>query len=223
MKNTVASILFLMLLGGCVSNGPIRDLGKKEKDVIQKLNKRLADNKPIIESATKVMGDLGAQYEEYNFALELSLAKSKRLDSMQSFLSSPPDEFRETQRAVILYHLYEVELAEQKVLQARMAERRASVQEIATAYAQLGKILSDATKNLEVLLKHVNRPKNARIVAFTDTFLGEVKTFRTTLAESDNPRLKELASEVEAFEIRAEKAKQDATSALQLFTSSNGS
>ncbi len=217
MKARVLLIVFAVFATGCVSSGSVRELGQKEKDLIQAVQKRISDNKPKIDGAAKTLGELGATYAEMEFGLELALAKAKRLESMQSFLASPPAEFRETQRAVVLYHLYEVEQAEQKVLEARIAERRASVQEIGAAYQQLGTLLNDAAKNLEIVLKHLNQPRKARILAFTETFLGEVKAFRETIETSDNARLQKLAADVAHFETLAGKAKEDATKALQAF------
>ena len=225
MKTSILLIVFAVFAvfsASCASSGSVRDLGVKEKEVIQGVQKRISANKPMVDSASKSLGELGAAYAEKEFELELALAKAKRLESMQSFLASPPEEFRETQRAVVLYHLYEVEQTEQKVLEARMAERRASVEEIGAAYRQLEVLLKDAAKNLEIVLEYLNQPKSARILAFTENFLSEVTAFRETLEKSDNPRLQRLAADVAQFEILAFKAKEDATKALQAYTTVTG-
>ena len=222
MKTSILLFVFAIFAAGCASSGSVRDLGAKEKEVIQGVQKRISANKPMVDSASRSLGELGAAYAEKEFELELALAKAKRLESMQSFLASPPEEFRETQRAVVLYHLYEVEQTEQKVLEARMAERRASVQEIGAAYRQLEVLLKDAAKNLEVVLENLNQPKSARILAFTENFLSEVTAFRETLEKSDNPRLQRLAADVVQFEILAGKAKEDATRAIQAYTTVTG-
>ncbi len=222
MKRALLVVAVAVLATGCVSGGSVRDLGAKEKEVIQAVHERIRQNKPHVQNAAKQLGELGGDFAEKEFELELALAKAKRLDSMNSFLASPPDEFRETQRAVVLYHLYEVEQAEQKVLQARLKERRASAQEISAAYGQLESLLVSAAKNLEIVLKYLNQPKSAQILAFTETFLGEVKAFHQKLAQSDSPRLKKLAAEVAQFEAQATQAKQGASEALQAFSALKG-
>lgn len=222
MKNSLFSVFVVFLVSACASPGPIMEIGEREKEVINKVQKRLEENQPKVEEAAATLGELGAAYTQLDFELELALAKAKRLESMQSFLASAPKNFRITQRAVVLYHLYEVEQAEQKVLEARMAMRRASVKEISAAYAQLQSLLDSAASNLEIILEHLNRPRRARILAFTENFLAEVKSFRETLETSSNPRLKKLAADVAQFEGAANEAKADATKAMQAFTTLTG-
>ena len=222
MRSMLLVSVFSMIFYGCASNKEILNLAENEKNVIINLRLKIDENKGKVEKAEKNIGELGASYEELNFLLEDSLSKAKRLESMQSFLSSVPDEFRQTQRSVVLYHLYEVEQAEQKVLRARMAERQASVKEITKAYSRLSALLGDALENLELLIRNVNQPKSARILAITDTFLDEVKSFRTSLVESENPRLNNLANRVLAFEERAIQARQDSAETLQTLLSIKG-
>lgn len=215
MRHLVVVLVVAALAGGCASGGAIRELGSKEKEVIDAVRQRISENEPKVEAASKTLGELGASYVDKEFGLELALAKAKRLDSMRAPWAAPPDEFRETQRAVVLYHLYDVEMAEQRVLDARMAERRAAVQEINRAYGDLEKLLVEASKSLELVLGYLNQPKSARILAFTESFLGEVTAFRERLAESDSPRLQKLAADVARYEMMVGQAKQRADSALQ--------
>ena len=65
------------------------------------------------------------------------------------------------------------------------------------------------------MLEHINQPTDAQIRAFTATFLAEVTAFRQELRESDNPRLRELADDVERYEEAARKSTEDAEQALQ--------
>ena len=222
MKCIFIAVSVAISLCSCASNNAILELSEKEKAVISKVRAKVAENKPKVIKAADNLGELGADYEELNFELEDSLAKARQLESMQSFLSTVPEDFRETQRAVVLFHLYETEQAEQKVLQARMAQRRESTKIIVDAYSQFTTLLDDALSNLEILIRYVNQPKSAQILAVTDTFLEEVKSFRSTLQETDNSRLNQIAAKVQSFEERAAIARSKSAEALQQFLAIQG-
>ena len=134
---------------------------------------------------------------------------------MQAPWVTPVDELSVTRRAVVLYHFYGLELAEEKVLEARILERQARAREILTGYRRLNALLADAARNLEIVLEHLNQPADARIRAFTATFLVEVTAFQEQLRESDNPRLRELADDVRRYEEAARQSAEEAESALQ--------
>ena len=224
MKLKLAVMCFLFFTVGCSAfrGESVRELGEREKQVFDALRTRLTQNAPMMRNAATTMGNLGADYAEKEFELELALAKAKRLESMTAPWNAPRDDMAATQRAVVLYHLYELELAEQKVLQSRMEKRRADAAEVLAAYNQFSVLLSHAQDNMKIVLQYLNQPKSARIRAFTATFLDEVTAFREGLQASENPRLKELAEDVARYEEMAQKAKEQADEALTSIFSTRG-
>jgi hypothetical protein len=200
---------------GCASGGSVRELGQSEKEMFAALNERLEANQTFVRKTANQLGELGADYERLEFELELALTKARLLDAMQAPWATPHEVSSLTQRAIVLYHFYELELAEGKVLEARIRERRARARELYTAYRRLKALVADAGKNLEIVLEHLNQPTDAQIRAFTAAFLAEVTAFRQELRESDNPRLRELADDVERYEEAARKSTEDAEKALQ--------
>ena len=215
MRRACAVLGIAFLAAGCVSSGPVRELGGKEREAIDAARDRLRDNRPKIEDAAFTLAELGAEYAEKEFGLDLALAKAKQIDSMQSLLAVPSDELVETRRAVLLYHLYEVERTQQRVLDARIRERYATVREITSAYRRLETLLGTAAENLEIVLKYLNQPKSARILAATETFLSEVEEFREAMAKTESPQLRRLAADVERYEAAAAKAQEEAMTALR--------
>ncbi len=205
----------ILSLSGCHGGDAVRALGAKEKAAFAALDDRLAENELKLKKAVGTLGDLGADYTELEFEYELALAKAKRLESMQAPWANPTADLAATQRAVILYHLYETERAEHAVLQARINERRAAAADLLTSYRTLRSLTADAADNVAVVLEHLNQPPSARIRAFTDTFLNEVTAFREQLADSENPRLRKLAEDVERAEDRAREAKTRAEDAIE--------
>jgi hypothetical protein len=219
MRTFAVLVCVLVLTTGCAAldSGAVRELSQHEKVAFEALNKRLRDNRPQMKDATTDLGELGAEWAEKEFEFERDLAKAKRLESMTAPWSSPRDEFQKTQRSVVLYHLYEVEMAEQKVLDARMAQRRAAAEELLIAYDRYVELLGGASKNLEMVLKYLDQPKSAQIIAFTSTFLSEATAFREQLQKSENPRLQSLAEELGRNEATVLAFKQQADDALQAY------
>lgn len=216
MKRLTLVVGLALLISGCAALNPrtVRELTQKETAAFAALSERLKENRPNVKKTSTGIGDLGARWAEQEFLLELDLAKAKRLDSMTAPWAAPSENLRETQMAVILYHLYQVEMAEQKVLDARRAERQAAAGEILATYDRLTRLIEGASKNLKVVLEYLNQPKGAQISSFARTFLGEVSAFRQTLQASQNPRLQALASEIARHEQSAEKATENAERAL---------
>ena len=213
MRPAVAA-LCIIVAAGCASSGSVRELGQSEKQMFVALDERLEENETFVRKASDQLGELGADYARMEFELELALAKAKLLDAMQAPWSEPREVSAVTQRAIVLYHFYRLELAEEKVLEARIRERRARARELYTAYRKLKALVADAGESLEVVLENLNQPTSAQIRAFTATFLAEVTAFREELRVSDNPRLRELADEVERYEEAARKTTEDAERAL---------
>lgn len=209
-----AFLLIAVAAAGCASGGSVRELGQAEQEMFKTLSDTLASNEKMVRKVSDQLGALGADYTRLEFELEQSVTKARLLDAMQSAWTAPPSEFAETQRAVVLYHFYELELAEDKVLEARIRERRERSREILTAYRTLNKLLKDASRNLEIVLENLNQPTDATIRAFTASFLAEVTAFREELEQSENPRLRQLAEDVARYEEEAIRTSEKAEKAL---------
>ena len=223
MKRILLVLCIVILSTGCTTmGGSVRDLGEKEKEAFQALDSRLAENEKPLNAAAENLGNLGAEYAEKEFELELSLAKAKLLEAMKAPWAPVRDEFAATQRAVVLYHLYQIEIAEQKMLEARMNERRVAAQEIMAAQKKLRTLLKEASENLEILLKYLNQPTSAKILAFSENFLNEVTAFRKKLQASENPRLRQLAQDTARYEALANKTKEQAVKAVEVIIKAKG-
>jgi len=210
-----ALALLALVAAGCASGGSVRELGQTEQAMFAALADTLQSNERDVRAVAEQLGELGADYARLEFELELAVTRAKLLEAMRAPWATPRDEFAITQRAVVLYHFYELELAEEKVLDARVRERQARAREILVAYRRLNALVREAARNLEIVLEHLNQPTDAQIRAFTATFLAEVSAFRAELRESDNPRLRELADEVERYEEAARKTTENAEKALE--------
>jgi hypothetical protein len=216
----LAGTIWLVLLGtGCAALDPaaVRDLSRQEQRALAALEQRLDDNRPALTAAVVTLGKLGAEWEERAFGLERELARAKRLESMQAPWTRPADEFTETQRSVVLYHLYELDMAEQRLLDARVAERHAAARSLAEAYDRHAELLGEAAGNLEIVLEYLDRPGSARIGEFAATFLAEVHAFRAQLQRSDNPRLRSRAEAVARQEQALLSLERQAQEALQVY------
>lgn len=214
MKRTLIILWLACQLAGCGASSGIRQLGDRELDAFQALQKSLEANEVFIRGATQTLSDLGALYEEKEFELELALAKAKLLESMQAPWATVRDSVAATQRAVILYHLYELESAEQKAIDARVAQRRAAAQDVLAAYTRLSALIDGAAENVKIMIEHLNQPNSVRIRAATSTFLGEVAAFRAQMQSSENPRLQHLAQQVARYEEQVNNARLQAQNAM---------
>ncbi len=221
MKPTTIIILVVMILTGCAAQDvkPVHTLASKESMALGKLSERLKSNRKAMQETTDNLGHLGAEWTEKEFELVRALANAKRLESMNSPWLTTRTDFVQGQRAVILHHLYEVEMAQQKVLQARMAQRRVAAQEIFRSYDQMARLVAKAASNLEIVEQDLNQSKSAQLRAFAATFLGEVTAFREQLQTSKNPRVLALAEDVARHESSLVKFKEQADNALQAFLS----
>lgn len=207
-------LMTVPLFAACASGGSIRELGTLELQTLNAVDSALTENEAMMIGAATNLGELGAEYAAVEFDLELKMVQAQRLEAMRAPWAGPSDDLVATQRAVVLYHLYEVELAQQKVLDARLAERRAAGRRVMEAYGRLAPLLRGASDNMEVLLEHLNQPKDAQIRMIAGAFLGEVTAFRTALQASENPELQALAANVVRYEEFASRAKEQAAAAL---------
>ncbi len=220
MKRSVGSALLVVALAawvtvtGCGSSNAVRSLGDAELTAMNTVDERLAANQSAMEDAITTLGEMGADYAERAHVLERTLAQAKQLDALQSAWSTPPSDVAQARRAVILYHLYEVETAQAAALASHVAERREATNELNDQYGQLAAILGDATMNMELLLEYLNQPAQARIRGYASTFLQEAVAFREELETSDSPRLQGLAEQIARQEDAVLDAKDRLNAAL---------
>lgn len=215
-------LLSLLLLTGCgvFEGAAVRALGNREKEALDKLSQRLAENQKPLRAAASQLDALTAEYARIEFQEELALSKAKLLESMRSPWADPSPGIAETQRAVVLYHLYELELSQLKALDARIEARISAEKELTKAGRELQRLVEKAADNLALVLRHLNQPRSARIRAFTETFLAEVSAFRGQLSQSDNPHLRAIAERVQHYEQRAQEAKTRIDRLLDVFLKS---
>lgn len=210
MIHHAPSILFfsalLMLVAACTHTGNVRDLTQAELEVMRETQTRLAANREQVHGSLDDLKSNLAEALADQHSLQLSIAKARLLESMKSPWANPSPSLETTQREVALYHLYALSEAEAAALDARLTARTAALAEVKKAYDELIASMSGLIQSQQLLLSHLNQPANAQMVAFLNNVLAESKTFRQTLAASDNPRLQALAQEVEAAEGKVEKA-----------------
>jgi hypothetical protein len=133
---------------------------------------------------------------------------------MRAPWAAPRSEFATTQRAVVLYHLYQMELAEREELEARIRERRARAREVLVTYRRLHALLVEASENLELVLEYLNQPASTRISEYTENLLAEIGAFRAELQQSENPQLRGLAEDVARYQEAARRSREDAEKAV---------
>jgi len=215
--------VFLLLLilvltlpsGGCaLFMNDTRALTQAETDLLGDLHHRVRGNRGNIEAAVGDLVAISASALEDEDSLSRNVAKAKLLESMQSPWTRPSDSMVETQRAVALYHLYDLADAERVASTARLAERREAAQSVLEAFDQLSALTNKAIESQKLVLAHLNRDKGALLAAFVSTVAGEVQDFHEALAKSDDPKLRKLAADVARAEERVEKSKAGIEQAL---------
>lgn len=215
------ALTVLLLSTGCGTGGrATSSLAEQQQKIFDSVQERLDRQAPKIDQATQTLGDLGADYAEQAFQLERAVAKARQLDAMRAPWENPDAISSESRRAIILYHLYAVEQAEQKALEAKQAERRAAAAEVSRAYSGLQDLVLEAQDQLAIILEFFTQPKSARALGYTRTFLDEVTAFREGLEASENPRLVEAAAKVKEAEERVREVDDRANEALQIFIDS---
>jgi hypothetical protein len=152
---------------------------------------------------------LSSRHAVKEHSLEVSISKAKLLESMKSpwVVGTNPEQLR-TQRAVALYHLYDLAEVERQVINTKIEERRTAMRVVADSYGRLVALLDEAIENEKIVLAHLNQPSSARIAGVINSFLAEVQAFHRQMAQSDLPELRALATDVAKAEERVSKAKE---------------
>lgn len=198
-------VLGLLALPGCFST--TIKLEKQTIDTFQTVEQRLKDNQPAID---KSLGDLAELQKEAivdQHAPSHSLAKAKLLESLKSPWIQPQSDLITTQKEVVFYYLYELSENQRDLLNAKLSERQAGIEEVKKAYARLTSLTREILGLEQTILTSLGQSTSAQLIGFTQTILGETKTFREQLAASDNPRLKALANDVRKAEDKIAQAK----------------
>jgi hypothetical protein len=203
-----ASFLAVVLLAACASGG-IRQLTMQELEILNRMEARLDSNRTALDGALEDLAQVAAEAIVDQHSLSLSIAKAQLLESMKSPWIIPDSGLAATQREVAFYHLYQLHEAQRDLLDARLRERKAATAELRTAYGRLLALTAQAIESQKILLAHLDAPADARLSALLNGLLAETRAFHETLAGSENPRLQELAKDVE-------QAEQKVTEALEL-------
>jgi hypothetical protein len=189
-------------------------LTQAEIDTLNKLHGRLNENRGKLARSLDDLNAVGAEALQDQHTLSLSLSKAKLLESMRSPWSNPDADMAATQKEVAFYQLYALAEAEQDLLQKRLRTRRESIDRIAVAYDRMSTLTTQMIECEKLVLADINKPADAQVIAFVNQLLVEAKAFRETLAASDNPKLQQLAKDVEKAESRVEKARDAAEQAF---------
>lgn len=219
MTRLALPVVSCLLVAGCASSDQaVRALGEREAQMFTGLRERLSRNEALVAGATASLGEHGADYAARAYRLDLAVARAKRLDAMRVPWTIPWGELATTRRAVMLLRLYEIEMAEQRVLDARIRERRAAAAEILASYRRLRQLTGRAAEDLTLVLAHLSPPSGEPTHVFSRALLDEITGFRARLEQSEHPRLRAFAEEVAGFEQRAREAREraDATRAAML-------
>ncbi len=196
---TVLIICLALLTTGCVRG--VRELGHKERQAFDALSQRLKDNAQPMEAAANTLSRLAAEYAELQFELETAVAHAKRLESMRAPWVLPPADMAETQRAVILYHLYEVEMAQQKLLDALIQERREATDHIVERYEKLCQLLEQSQGNLETTLGYITQSKWEHLKDFAKSLRQDVQAYRKKTGPQRSAELVQMNDNVTRLQL----------------------
>ena len=205
-----------VLLGCGCSSATVRELTKGETEYTAAVAKRVDDHSAYVEQLVLDLRAIDRQYahEEREKTLT-AIAAAKLLESMKAPWAAPSASLQTTQRAVVLFHLYELLGQQRALFEAEQIERDARRQKIIDSYQKLGTVLSSVITNEKIVLEYVNQPKGSQIAAIIDETLKESSVMSAELAKSSDPRLQMLAAQTEKAADRVEKTKDAIQAALE--------
>ncbi|HEY3253755.1 MAG TPA: hypothetical protein VGJ91_07400 [Polyangiaceae bacterium] len=205
----------VLLACGC-SSAPVRELSKAEGDYLAAVAKRVDEHSVAVAQLVQDLRTIDRQYAQEERQRTLSaIAQTRLLESMKPPWPAPSSSLQATQRAVVLFQLYELLGQERAVLEAEQTQRDARRQKIIDSYQQLGTVLSRVITNEKIVLEYVNQPKSSRIAAMIDETVKESSALSEELAKSSDPRLQALAAQTEKATERADKARDGIKAALE--------
>jgi len=202
----------MLVVGALLSSGcgaaSVRALTKGENDYIGAVSKRIDENHAALD---QLMSDLRSLDRQYAFTEQqkttTAVAEAKLLEAMKSPWTAPSPSLQATQRAVALFHLYDLLGQEQARFEAGQAERDAQRQGVVDAYSKISKLMAEVLTNEKVVLEYVNQPPGSQIAGILDETLTEAHAFNDEVSRSQDPRLQALASETQKATDRVDQAK----------------
>ncbi|MFQ6004858.1 MAG: hypothetical protein ACE5OQ_05075 [Woeseia sp.] len=198
------------------SSRDVRQLSSQEIEVIGRMRDALAGNRAEVYRSLDDLRDNGNVALEERHSLAVNLSKAKLLESMKSPWVNPHPDLAATQKEVALYQLYALAEAEHQLLAAMVSQRAAAVRQVRRAYARL---ITDAGRLIELqktILAHLNQPTHARILAASAHVATELRAFESALAAADDPRLREIARNVDGALTRYQRIRQQLEDALEV-------
>jgi hypothetical protein len=212
---------FIVALGflalGCGA-GSARDLSHGETEYLKAVKQRVADNRAAVEGLLADLGSMDRYYARIEREKTVTaFAQAKLLESMKAPWTTPPEHLQATQRAVVLYHLYELLDQERQRFEAQQAARDAERNLPLATYAQLGILLNEAIENEKVILEYLDSGDVGQIAATFDETLRQAHAFSLELAKSDDQRLQQIAADAEQAAARAQQARNAIQAVLTSF------
>lgn len=220
---TLLVTLVALAVGACASTAT-RELTVLELQVLDTLQARLDTNGDALDGVLVDLFEISREALTDQHALTASIAKAQLLESMKSpwLVQREGGTMAITQREVALYHLYSLHEAQRELLSAKFDERRAALGEIRAAHSRLRSLVRELIKAERVILAYLEQPRGAQIRSLLTDLLAEATAFRAALAESGNPRLRELGERVKGAQERVERVQGLVERALEA-TQSGGS
>lgn len=201
---------------GC-GTASVRDLSQAERVYLDAVSKRVDAHAVAVEELVNKLRDIDRKYaQEERKQTHTAVAEAKLLESMRAPWTTPSPSLQTTQRAVILFHLYELLAQERAAFEAEQAERDARRQKVVDDYERIGNLLHHVIENQKVVLEYANRPAGSQIAAIADETLKQADAFNGALAKSTDPRLQALAEETTKASERVEKTKSAIQAALDM-------
>lgn len=203
----VLTVAWLTVAVGACASTATRELTVMELRVLDRLEARLDTTGDALDGVLADLFEISREALTDQHALTASIAKAQLLESMKSpwLVQREEGTLAITQREVALYHLYSLHEAQRELLSARFDARRAALEEVRTAHARLQSLVRELIKAEKVILAYLEQPRKAQIGSLLSNLLAEATAFRAALAESDNPRLRELGARVQGAQERVER------------------
>jgi hypothetical protein len=193
MRCWASLVVLAVAASGCGHN--IRALATEESTYYTKLHKAVAENGEKIKLAVDDLAIIEEHAVRQERANGLTrIARAKLLDQMPSLWRTVPPNLVETQKAVALERLYDLEAAEEAAVSAALAEREAARAEVVAAWQKMLSVLDDAIDKQKVLLQYLNQPPNAQVSGFLTEFSTQAAAFKTELDVANDPRLQSVAA-----------------------------
>jgi hypothetical protein len=210
------SLLWLGALALGCSTASVRQLSKGETEYLDAVTTRVDANRASSEQFLDALAVVDRQYAAIEREKGMNaIAEAKLLESMKAPWESPPAHLQATQRAVILFHLYELLSKDRALFEAEQTERAESRTATLATYDQLATLLHAILTDEKIILQYLEQPKGSQIAGVVNETLVQATAFQAELAKSNDARLQKFAAETATAIERAEAAKAAAVSVLK--------